>query len=206
MMLGMFKKKIAPEEFGRTVLAWSNEFLVNDAAVSLAQLFDDFLDRDRDRLEKGEQFLERHGIPASKQNLYIRVFAHCAIHAASTKFSQEVGKAIALGAMTGFAKTPTGYDFEATYNALEAVYRGRHKFDRTIEALSNPGFDFSILPYPNAGILNAKYLIENFVISIVNDTRVLGDGGFGAYSGTVCGGLNIVLRAMGQLSKSAKLT
>jgi hypothetical protein len=202
-MFGMFKKKITPEEFGRTALGWSNEFLVNDAAVSLGGLFDDFWDRDTS--EKGEQFLERHGIPASKQNLYIRVFAHCAIHAASTKFSEEVGKAITLGAMTGYAKTPAGYDFGATYNALEAVYRGRHRFDRRIEALSNPGFDFSILPYPNAGILNAKYLIENFVISLVNNTRVLGDG-FGSYSGTVCGGLNVVLRAMGQLSKSVKPT
>ena len=32
---------------------------------------------------------------------------------------------------------------------------------------------------------------------------VQGDG-FDLYSGTVCGGLNIVLRAMTQLSKSAK--
>jgi hypothetical protein len=105
--------------------------------------------------------------------------------------------------MTNFAKTPAGYEFEATYNALEAVYRGSHKLDQRVEALSNPGFDFTILPYPNAGILNAKYLIENFVISM-NNTRIL-RGGFGSYSGTVCAGLNIVLRAMGQLSKSVKL-
>jgi len=71
--------------------------------------------------------------------------------------------------------------------------------------LSNPGFDFTILPYPNAGILNAKYLIENFVLSLVNNTYVLDDS-FGAFSGKVCQGLNIVLRAMGQLSKSTKLT
>jgi hypothetical protein len=198
-----FKKKITPEEFGRTALKLSNEFLVNDAAVSLGLLFDDFWDRDK--AEQGEQFLERHGIPAPKQNLYIRTFAHCAVHAASTKFSQEVGKAIALGAMTGYAKTPAGYNFEATCGALEAVYRGRHKFDRRIEVLSNPGFDFTILPYPNAGILNAKYLIENFVLSLVNNTYVLDDS-FGAFSGKVCQGLNIVLRAMGQLSKSTKLT
>jgi len=37
-----FKKKITPEEFGRTALKLSNEFLVNDAAVSLGLLFDDF--------------------------------------------------------------------------------------------------------------------------------------------------------------------
>jgi hypothetical protein len=124
-MFGLFKTKITPEEFGRTVMQWSNE--------------EDFWDKDTS--ETGEQFLERHGVPFSKLNLYIRTFVHCSIHAASTKYGQEVGKAIALGAMTNFAKTPAGYEFEATYNALEAVYRGSHKLDQRVEALSNPGFD-----------------------------------------------------------------
>jgi len=202
-MFGLFKKKITPDEFGRVVVSWANEFFVNDAGLSLAHLFDDFWDDNRP--DKGEQFLERMGIPAPKTNLYIRLFSHCAIHAASTQFSQEAGKAMTRGAMSNYAKTPAGYDFETTYNALEAVYRGRHKFDHGIEALSNPKFDFPFLPNPNAGVLNAKYLIENFVISNVNNTTVFGEG-FGLYSGTVCGGLNIALRAMTQLSKSAKVT
>ena len=46
-MFGLFKKKISPEEFGRTATSWANEFLPNDAAVSLALLFDDFWDRDK---------------------------------------------------------------------------------------------------------------------------------------------------------------
>jgi hypothetical protein len=81
---------------------------------------------------------------------------------------------------------------------------GRHRFDRRIEALSNPEYDFPVLLNPNAGILNAKYLIETFVLSNVNNTAVLGER-FGLYSGTVCGGLNAALRAMAQLSKSAKI-
>jgi hypothetical protein len=173
-MLGLFKKKITPEEFGATVASWGNEFLVNDAALSLAQLFDDFWDSDRP--DKGEQFLERHGIPASKQNLYIRLFARCAIHAASTQYSQEASKAITWGAMTNYKKTPEGYDFGATYSALEAVYRGQHRFSRSIDALNNPNYDFPFLPNPNAGILNAKFLIENFVNPNVGNTKVLGDG------------------------------
>ena len=102
------------------------------------------------------------------------------------------------------AKMQKGYNFETSYNALEAIYRGRHRFDPRIDALSNPKFDFPFLPNPNAGVLNAKYLIENFVLSNVNNTVVLGEG-FGLYSGTVCGGLNIALRAMTQLSRSVKL-
>lgn len=176
---------------------------MNDAAVSLAVLFDDFWGRDKS--ETGVQYLERHGIPASKTNLYIRLFAHCSVQAASTQFSQGTGRAITQGAMTGFAKTPEGYNFGTIYNALEAVYRGQHKFDPRIEALTNPDYYWPFLPYPNAGILNAKYLIENFVISNVHNSKVLGDG-FGSYSGKVGGGLDIVLRAMTQLSKSAKIS
>jgi hypothetical protein len=201
-VFGFFKKKISPEEFGRTVTRWANEFLVNDAAASLGRLFDDFWDRDTSLT--GVQYLERHGIPASKTNLYIRLFAHCAIQAASTQFSQDTGRTITRGAMTGFAKTPEGYDFEINYNALEAIYRGGHKFDPRIEPLSNPNFEWPFLPYPKAGVLNAKYLIENFVLSNVKNSNVLGDG-FSLYSGTVGGGLDIVLRAMTQLSKSCKL-
>lgn len=203
VVFGLFKKKITPEEFGRTAASWGNEFLVSDAAVSLGHLFDDFFDRDTSLT--GVQYLERHGIPAPKTNLYIRLFAHCAIQAASTQFSQETGRAITQGAMTGFQKTPEGYDFGTTYNELEAVYRGRHKFDPRIERLNNPNYHWPFLPYPNAGVLNAKYLIENFVISNVNNANVLGDG-FALYSGKVSAGLDIVLRAMTQLSASVKLT
>jgi hypothetical protein len=176
---------------------------VNDAGVSLALLFDDFWDRDTS--EKGEQYLARHGIPSSKTNLYVRLFIHCAVQAASTQFSQDTGRAITRGAMTGYKKTPEGYDFGTTYNALEAVYRGRHKFDPRIERLNNPNYHWPFLPYPNAGVLNAKYLIENFVISNVSNAKVLGDG-FAGYSGKVGGGIDIVLRAMTQLSKSVKIT
>ena len=202
-MFGLFKHKITPEKFGVTVVDWANEFLVMDAAVSLGLLFDDFFDRDTSLT--GVQYLERHGIPASKTGLYIRLFAHCAIQAAATQFSHDTGRAITRGAVMAYKKMPEGYDFDTNYNALEAVYRGRHKFEPRIERLNNPKYHWPFLPFPNAGVLNAKYLIENFVISNVNNTNVLGDG-FALYSGKVGGGLDIALRAMTQLSKSAKLS
>lgn len=71
--------------------------------------------------------------------------------------------------------------------------------------MNNPNYRWPVLPYPNAGILNAKYLIETFVIPSVKNSYVLGDG-FAGYSGTVGAGLDIILRAMTQLSKSTKLT
>jgi hypothetical protein len=202
-MFGLFKTKIAPEEFGHYATKWANEFLANDAAVSLALLFDGFFNRDTSL--SGVQYLEHHGIPASKTNLYIRLFTHCSVQAASTQFSQDTGRAITQGAMKGFIKTPEGYDFEGTFNALETVYRERHEFDPRIERLNNPNYHWPFLPNPRAGILNAKYLIENFVISNVKNTKALGDG-FAGYSGKVGAGLDIVLRAMTELSKKVKIT
>jgi hypothetical protein len=75
-MFGLFKKAITPDEFGRIVVSWANEFLVDDAGLSLARLFDEFWDDNRP--DNGEQFLERMGIPAPKTHLYVRQFAHCA--------------------------------------------------------------------------------------------------------------------------------
>jgi hypothetical protein len=201
-MFGFFKQKITPEELGHTATKWANEFLVNDAAVSLGILFDDFFDRDKSLTPA--QYLECHGIPPAKTHLYIRTFAHCSVQAASTQFNQGTGRAVTRGAMAGFKETPHGYDFETTYNALEKIYRGHHHFQPKIEALDNPSYHWPILPNPKAGILNAKYLIENFVTLYVKNTNVLGDG-FSLFSGKVGGGLDIVLRAMTQLSKSTKL-
>ena len=50
------------------------------------------------------------------------------------------GRAITRGAMTAFIKTPEGYDFDTNYNALEAVYRGLHKFHPRIKPLNNPSY------------------------------------------------------------------
>jgi hypothetical protein len=70
-MFGLFKQKITPEEYGRTATRWANEFLVSDAGVSLGLFFEDFFDRDTSLTP--EQYLETHGIPASKTTLYIRL-------------------------------------------------------------------------------------------------------------------------------------
>jgi hypothetical protein len=201
-----FKKKITSDEFGRLTASWANEFLVNDGAVSLSRFFDEFYDKDRER--DGEQFLDRMGVPPPKTNLYIRLFSHCAIQAASTQFGRKVGKAITMGAMSNYVKTPTGYDFESTYSALDAIYSGRHRFGVEYDALSNPGFDFPVLPNPDSGILNAKFLIDDFMFSNLSQAllvRAVSSDGFKVFSGSVCGGLNIALRAMAQLSKSARI-
>lgn len=202
-MFGLFKQKITPEEFGFTATKWANDFLVQDAAVSLGTLFDDFWDRDQSLTPA--QYLERHGIPPSKTHLYIRTFAHCSVQAASTQLDQDMGRAVTRGAMTGFKETPQGYDFETTYDALDTLYRGCHHFPPRIEALDRPDYYWPILPNPKAGVLNAKYLVEQFVISYVNNTKIF-DGGFSLFSGKVGAGLDVVLRAMTQISKSAKLT
>ena len=76
--------------------------------------------------------------------------------------------------------------------------------DGSKERCTIQNMTFPPYPNPNSGILNAKYLIENFVTSYVTSEMILGEG-FRSYSGKVCAELNIVRRAMAQLSKSAKI-
>jgi hypothetical protein len=138
------------------------------------------------------RFLERKGIAASTQTLYYHLFAHCSIQAAATEFDAGTRRAMTHGAVVeAFSIKPDGYDFETTYTTLEA-------------ALTNLNHQFDYLPNPNVGVLNAKYLIENFVIPNMKNSNAFIDD-FQLYSGTVCQGVSIARRAIVQLSKSAKI-
>ena len=66
--------------------------------------------------------------------------------------------------MNAFSEQLANYDVGSTYNALESVYRGQYKFDPRVAPLSNPEASIHFLPDPKAGVLNAKYLVEAFVI------------------------------------------
>jgi len=103
----------------------------------------------------------------------------------------------------GFANKPDGYDFVATYTTLEAAYSGQHKFGPRVEPLSNSEAQLTLLPNPNVGVLNAKYLIESFVIPNMENSKAFIDN-FASYSGTVCSTIATVHRAIDHLSKSLK--
>ena len=109
------------------------------------------------------------------------------------------------GAMAAFVDKLDGYDFELTYTTLEAVYRGQHKFDRRVEPLSNLKAQIHFLPNPNVGVLNAKYLIESFVIPNMNNSKTFIDD-FEFYSSPFCVSIATVQRAMNQLFKSFKIS
>jgi hypothetical protein len=48
--------------------------------------------------------------------------------------------------------------------AVHRAYGGQYRFDPNIEALSNSEAKLVFLPNPNAGVLNAKLLLESFVL------------------------------------------
>jgi hypothetical protein len=109
------------------------------------------------------------------------------------------------GAISAFTSKPDGYDFGKTYTTLEAAYRGQHKFDWRVEPLNNLGAQFNWLPNPNIGVLNAKYLIESFVIPNMNNADAF-ISDFKGYSSTVFASVGTVGRAINQLSKSLKIS
>jgi hypothetical protein len=87
---------------------------------------------------------------------------------------------------------------------LEAAYRGQRKLDPMVNQLSNPDFQLAYLPNPNAGALNAKYLVEASVIPHTANRKAVIEN-FRSYSSPVCASIATVRRAMDQMFTKVKL-
>lgn len=199
-MFGLLKKKIFAAEFGQGVMHLAHEFIASDAGRALGMRFEDF-----DGSNGWANFLERRGVPLPTQKLHFRLYAHCAMQAASTQFEERVAREVTSGAMSGFTNCVEGYEFEETYQVLARAYRGQHKFDPNIEALSNSEAMLAFLPNPNAGVLNAKFLLDIFVLRKMSNYSSFIDD-FKGYSSTACASVGTVRRAIEQLSQSFKIS
>jgi hypothetical protein len=111
---------------------------------------------------------------------------------------------VALGEMNGFASHIEGYDFDSTYETLNAAYQGRHRFSPLVESLSNSEARQTFLRYPNASVVNAKYLVENFILTNMSNYSSFIDG-FQNNSLQMFATVGTVHRAMDQISKSFKI-
>ncbi len=199
-MFGLFKKKTTPDEFGHAVFHTASDFLASDAGRSLGMRFENW-----DGSGGWSNFLLCKGMPVPIQKLHYRLFSHCAIQAACTQFDAGTSRAMTHGAtITAFASAPDGYNFEKTYATLEAAYLGQHKFDRRVEPLSNVDARLTFLPNQAVGVVNAKYLIESFVIPNMNNSQAFIDD-FNGYSSTVSATIGTVRRVMDHLFASFKI-
>ena len=197
-MFGLFKQKVTPAEFGNGLFQTSQDWLFADAGRSLGSHFDDV-----DASAGWSVFLERKGMPIPTQLLYVRRFTHCAVQAAGTQFDEGTRREMTKGAMSRFNGFD-GNDFRTTYDTVEAVYRGQHKFDLNIEQLSNRDCQLTFLPNTNVGVLNAKYLIESFIIPNMENRMAYIDN-FLLYSSSVCVPIAMLQRAITHLFKSLKI-
>lgn len=198
-MFGLLKKKVSAAEFGQGILHLSHEFIASDAGRALGTRFENF-----DASNGWANFLERRGVPLPVQKLHFRLYAHCAMQAASTQFEERIGREVTSGAMSGFTSSIEGYDFELTYQSLAKAYRGQYRFDPNVDALSNSEAQITFLPNSNVGVLNAKFLIENFVLCKMSNGSAFIDD-FNGYSSTACATIGTVQRAIDQLSRSFKM-
>lgn len=198
--MGLFKKKVTPSEFGSGALYMAIEYLASDAGRSLGMRFPNF-----DGSNGWGNFLQQQNIAKPVQDLYLRHFAHSAFQAASTQFDNATSRAMTQGAMSLFKeKAIDGYDFAITFDTLAAAYRGEHQFCPRVEQLNNAEAQLPFLSIPDAGVLNAKYLIESFVIpQMPNSDAFLAD--FESYSLAVSSGIATVQRAFEHLLRSVKL-
>jgi hypothetical protein len=198
-MFGLFKKQVTSEEFGHVLFEMTWDFVATDCGRALGTaMFDDF------NASGGVgEFFAGKGIPLEKQKLHFCLYAHCTIQAGCTLLPEATRRPVTHGAISGRYSTPD-YDFDNTYATLEAAYRGQHKFSRTVESLTNPNTQLAWLPNPNAGVLNAKYLIDSFVIPHTANSKVLIKN-FDRYSSPVCASIATVRRAMAHLFTKVKI-
>lgn len=195
-MFGLFKKTVPPTEFGHGVLTLAQDWLANDAGRALGMRFDNF-----DGSQGWAPYLERKGIPVEVQKLHFRLFTHCALQAAFTQFDPHTQRAMTKGAMDGFTKGVLDYDSSETWTSLEIAYRGRLPFDKAVQALDHPDANIQYLPNPKVGVINAKYLIQRFVVPHLDNADAFTDD-FTGYSSVCCAAIGCVTRATNQLSRS----
>lgn len=196
-MLGLFKKKMTPAEFGNATLYYAFDFVSSDAGRSLARRFDE-----SDGSRGWSHFLEGKGIAISTQKFHFQLYAHCAIQAACTRFDEDTRRAITRGAVENYySVTPDGYDFSTTYSTLEAAYFGQHKFNTRIDSLVNSDAQLPFLQNTNVGVINAKYLIDSFIIPNMTNSNSFVEE-FGSYSLDVSVSVTVVYRALNYLFKS----
>jgi hypothetical protein len=199
-MFSLLKKRVSSDEFGHALFEWTWEFLSTDCGRALGRaMFKAF------NASGGiAKFLEGKGIPLEKQKLHFRLYTHCAIQAGCTTLDEPTRRAITRGAISGGFNSSADYDFEKTYTTLESAYRGQHRFDQRVEQLSNLTLQLTFLPNPNVGVLNAKYLVEAFIIPrTANSNAVIQN--FSSYSGEACASIATVRRAMDQMFTKVKL-
>lgn len=198
-MFGLFRKKAEPSEFGHAALHLATDFLSVDSGRSLGMRFDNF-----DASNGWLNFLERKSVSKETQIHYYRLFCHSSMQAACIQFDKRTRRDMTYGAMGSFANKIDGYDIEITFSALEDVYSGKHKFQEEVAGLKNLKAQLTFLPKPSVGVLNAKFLIENFIFShLQNSGAFIRD--FEEYSGTVCVGVATIQRAFDHLFRSFKL-
>lgn len=200
-MLGLFKKKVTSTEVGSTLLGYVFEFLSTDAGRSLGSRFQNI-----DATHGWSKLLESRGIPLDIQKLYFRLYLHCSIQAACTQFEEGVRRGITHGAtVQGFKSGLGGYDFDKCFSTLETAYSGRHKFHPALQNLANSEAYVHVVPNPEVGVINSKFLIEEFVLRhLTNGATFVSD--FHDFSSTQSSSVATTCRAVGQILSLVKIT
>ncbi len=199
-MFGLFKSRTSPQQFGRLLLYFCQEMIATDAGRSQGLVFEDF-----GADENWPQFFVNKGISINDQKRYIRTFVHVALQAATTLLEKEHRLATLQGAMASYSSIPVGYDFDLVYREVEAVHAGTYPFPHSLRECRNPEAQVSWLPNPNAGVLNAKYLIERFgSIHPQNERAWLNN--FESFSLVACSPIGTAKRAGDLLLKKHRIS
>lgn len=198
-MFGLFKKSIPPAEFGLVVLKYADSFLTNDGCRSLAERFQSY-----DASKGWVPVFESNGLPLAQAKLYLRFFSHAALQAVFKTYPLAQRRAMVLGAISGLADTPPGYEVTSVFEELESAFDGRRQFSSRVAALQG-SLRLEQLALPTAHIVVAKYLIERVILpGMKNGDAFISQ--FESFSQTVGVGLSVTHRAMNSLLSQVKLS
>lgn len=199
-MLGFLKPKVQPEEFGHQTLFWVREFVEEDCGRSLISRWPDCFSV----AEDSAGFLRVKGITVADYALYLRTFFHCVLHTAFLQYPVHHRLPMTRGAMEAFTKPVDGYHFATTYGNLQRAFTDEYLWPPAIAALNNPAIPLRHLPYPNAGVASAKFLLHTVIVPHMPDAHLFFDA-FRAFSTTVAASSSTVTRAIMQLETRCKI-
>jgi hypothetical protein len=168
--MALFKKRVSPEEFGGAILYTAENWVERDAFAALATSLEGWTKYDASQRGWGP-FLQGKGITNAQLGLFVWLTYHCSLHAVALPLESSTRLRMVRGGMDSFNQTMPSYDFDSVYSALEAFQLSLRRFSPDIESLKTEHGHLTFLPreFQGAGIINARFLLSEFVVPCIRD-------------------------------------
>jgi hypothetical protein len=197
--MGLFTKKVSVAEYGGAVLYLAQGWVSNDALGALGRCFPDF-----DGSNGRPAFFESKGYSEQQMVLYLRLAYHISLQTMALQYDEPVRRELVIGAMSQFRTSLDGYDPVSTFGTLESAYSGEIVFDPEVQERSAPP-KLAFLPqkYQTAPIINARFLMVEFIVPKFRDASLVADS-FDMFASGLSVCVGVLERARTQVARQFK--